>query len=84
MKNVETLMKEASDFGMNVCREKGLLVYGDETPSDHQRGIAALHGREDAAACFFLLTHVLKRQQTLARWLYFVVFLLLGILSKLS
>lgn len=82
MKELSRLINEASEFGTKVAAEKGLTVTYEETPTSEQAKLAALHGREDAAACFFLLTKVLERQIILRRWVYFIVFLLLVVIGN--
>lgn len=84
MESAQQIIREASDFGRRAAAEKGLEVVHGETPTVYQRGIAAIHGREDAAACFYMLTKVLDRQRTQQRWINVMVFLLLCVLFKLS
>lgn len=82
MKSGVEIAQEAAAFAKNVCDEKGLLVSEGQMPSAMQLGIASLHGREDTAACFYMLTQVLDRQRTTRRWIYFAVFLLLCVLNN--
>lgn len=82
MKSVEQEVKEAVAFGLKVSTEKGLTVTYDETPRSAQVSIAALHAREDAATCVYMLTRVMARQQTTQRWIYFVVFLLVCVAAN--
>ena len=84
MKSISADVEAASALGRQVAAEKGLSVLEGETPTPYQAGVAALHAREDAAACMYLLMRVMHRQQTLQRWLYFVVFLLLCVLGQLK
>ena len=84
MKSIADEINEASEFGRQVAREKELWVYEGETPTPYQAGVAAIHAREDTAAIFYLMAKVMKRQQTMQRWLYFIAFLLLCVLSNLK
>lgn len=81
MQSIQKEVEAASQLGRLVAEQKGLTVLEGETPTPHQAAIAALHAREDAAACMYLLSRVMQRQQTLQRWIYFVVFLLLCVLA---
>ena len=81
MQSIQEEVEAAGQLGRQVAAEKGLSVLEGETPTLHQASIAALHAREDAAACMYLLTRVMKRQQTLQRWIYVVVFLLACVLA---
>jgi hypothetical protein len=83
MKEVQRLIQEAGTFGQSVVAAKGLTVRHDEVPTREQAALAALHAREDAAACFFLLTKVLERQIVVRRCAYLSVFLLILIVAKL-
>jgi hypothetical protein len=72
----------ASEFGQSVSRDAGLLVGHGETPTHHQAAMAALHGREDAAAVFMLSAQILGRQRQLLWWLRVVAALLVLLLFK--
>lgn len=83
MKEVQQLIRAADEFSRAVVTEKGLIVRDDEVPTREQAAHAALHGRQDAAACFYLLTKVLERQIIVRRCAYLSVFLLILIVAKL-
>jgi hypothetical protein len=83
MKGIQAEIEAAAALGRQVAAEKGLSIPEGETPTPYQAGVAAVHAREDAAACMYLLTRVMQRQQATQRWLYFVVFLLLCVLAQL-
>ena len=80
MPSIKDEIEAAAEVGRRSAEQKGLLVLNGETPTPHQAALAALHAREDAAACMFLLARVMQRQETLQRWIYFVVVLLVLVL----
>jgi hypothetical protein len=81
MQSIQREIEAAAQLGRQVAEQKGLTVLEGQTPTPHQVAIAALHAREDAAACMYLLTRVMQRQQTLQRWAYLIVFLLCCLLA---
>lgn len=60
--SVQDDIQAAQALAQRVAEEAGLTVRVGESPTGHQAKLAALHAREDAAACMALLAMLLERQ----------------------